>query len=446
MQAGWTSVEGAAFMTPLILIYPLLFVVSLANPRWGFTGLLSIILIRPPDRIPALVGFPGMELLLVGIALGMFLHAESLNKPKVKQDTLILWLLGLSAIGLMIQARGELIDETKQFVSSLVLYFFATRLICNREQLMSVLFWLSVVTAGLAVEAMRSYLTDPASPFSDPFSGRMQGLGYYGNPNEFGKLMCTAIPFIGILFFAGKGVLSRVFAFAVIVTMVAAVFLTQSRTCFVVLGIMLMTPVIVSTRTGLLKRAIFLFILGAGFVYLFSVLPGPLQERMQSILNFGSDESFLGRLRAWGQGFQMVSWYPLYGVGKGQWYNYHGLAPHNSFVQVMAEMGIPGIFVFCRIVWISWKQLADFAASADPMENRKLIVTAKGIAASFLGYLVYIFLGNQAYSPWTYFYFGLAAVFAHIVSGIATDVQSTALDRRAAVMRSPGRNTADAGV
>jgi O-antigen ligase len=273
----------------------------------------------------------------------------------------------------------------------------------------------------------------------------MQGLGYYGNPNEFGKLMCTAIPFLGVLLFAGKGLVSRLFALGGIGTMITAVALTQSRTCFVVLGIIVVAPIIVSSRTGLAKRAILLLVLGVGFIYLFSALPGPLQDRMQSILEFGSDESFQGRIRAWGQGLQMVTWYPLYGVGKGQWYNFHGLAPHNSFVQIMAELGIPGIIVFCSIVWVSWKQLAGFASSSHSESERAMVVMAKGIAASYLGYLFYIFLGNQAYSPWTYFYFGLCAVFGHIVSTQADVEPSTNPERSPAGLEARRHEVADAG-
>ena len=419
-------------MSLLVLIYPISFGLSLMNPRWGFIGLIATVLIRPPDRIPALVGLPGYELLLLGILLGMVFHADKLNKPSVPQDALIAWLFGLSIVGLMIQASGEVVDEAKQFVSSIFLYIFATRLIRTKEELLSVLFWLSAITIGLAVEAVPSYMGDPDSPFIEAVSGRMQGLGYYANPNEFGKLMCTAIPFVGIFVWGSKSISLRALSIVAVITMIAAVGLTQSRTCFVALAIIAVTPTLVSANEGLMKRVFMLAVLGAAFVYTFSVLPGPLQERMQSITNFASDDSFLGRVRAWGQGVQMVTWYPLYGVGKGQWYSYHGLAPHNSFVQVMAEMGIPGILIFCRIVWVSWIQVGRAYAGSDTQPDRMMSLLGKGIAASYLGYLFYIFLGNQGYSPWTYFYFGICAAYAHIATNAVKEARESAVAETAA--------------
>lgn len=401
-------------MTALVLIYPINFLISIVNPRWGFIGLLTTILIRPPDRDPALVGLPGFELLLAGILIGMFLNMQKLAKPDVKQDKLILWIFLLAMFGLMIQSRGDLIDESKDFVSAIIIYIYATRLLTNKSDILTLLFWIAAVTLGLAVEAMHSYVTDPKSPFIDPFAGRMQGLGYYGNPNEFGKLMCTAIPFFAIFVCTSKSIILRVIALAGIAAMVVAVGFTQSRTCFVVLGIMALAPFLVSADKGLMKRMVIMGCIGLVLLYVISVLPGPLQERTQSILNFSTDESFQGRTRSWRQGFQMVTWYPFYGVGKGQWSSYHGLAPHNSFVQIMAELGIPGIIVFCMIVWASWRQLVGYVQRRLDNADRQLVAISKGLAASYLGYLFYIFLGNQGYSPWTYFYFGLCAAFAHV--------------------------------
>ncbi len=408
-------------MTALLLMYPINFVISIVNPRWGFIGLLATILIRPPDRGPALLGLPGFELLLLGILLGMFLNMQNLAKPDVKQDKLILWIFLLSIFGLLIQSRGDLIDETKDFVSAIIIYIFATRLLNSKSDILTLLFWVSAVTVGLSIEAMHSYVTDPNSPFVDPFAGRMQGLGYYGNPNEFGKLMCTAIPFIAIFLFTSRSLIVRTIALAGIASMVAAVGLTQSRTCFVVLGIMALAPFLVSGDKGLVKRVIVMGCIAVALLYVISLLPGPLQERTQSIMSFSSDESFQGRTRSWQQGFQMVGWYPFYGVGKGQWSSYHGLAPHNSFVQIMAELGIPGIVVFCMIVWASWRQLLGYSQRSRKTVDRQMLAIGKGLAASYLGYLFYIFLGNQGYSPWTYFYFGLCAAFAHVSRGQVDD-------------------------
>lgn len=408
-------------MSPLVLLYPLTFIASLLNPRWGFIGLLIVVLVRPPDRVPALVGLPGFELLLAGILLGMFFHMQDLVKPDARQDVLIAWLFALSIFGLMIQARGELVDETKEFITAIVMYVFATRLIRNKRDLLNLVFWLSLATVFLAVEAMHSFLTEPGSRFTDPASGRMQGLGYYGNPNEFGKLMCTAIPFLGIFLFASGSIFLRLISLAGIAAMVAAVGLTESRTCFVVLGILAIAPFLVSADKTLVKRMVVIGIVGIGLVYVVSLLPGPLQERTQSILNYGSDESFQGRVRSWGQGLQMLTWYPLYGVGKGQWYSYHGLAPHNSYVQVMAEMGLPGIIVFGMLVWTCWKALVSYVKREGSSADKMTLTISKGLAASYLGYLFYIGLGNQGYSPWTYFYFGLCASFAYISKPVATE-------------------------
>ena len=142
----------------------------------------------------------------------------------------------------------------------------------------------------------------------------------------------------------------------------------------------------------------------------------PVQERLSTILEFSDDESFAGRLRSWGYGFQMVSWYPLTGVGIGQWMNYHGLAAHNTFVQVLAETGPIGFILYISILVVTYKQLIQrIKMPTDNCVHKiELRMMAVIMITMHTGYLTYIFLGNHAYSAWTFFYIGLSTAVANI--------------------------------
>jgi hypothetical protein len=138
--------------------------------------------------------------------------------------------------------------------------------------------------------------------------------------------------------------------------------------------------------------------------------------------------------------------------------------PHNSYVQVMAEMGIPGIILFLMIIWQCLRQFKPLfiqplpPAHAPPLEESTLfghkdpsnlynteasyhiddseyqsesdipdniqsleslnnIEKSVAIAAfiTFAGWLLYIFLGNQGYSIWMYFYLGLCTALANFM-------------------------------
>jgi len=388
---------------------------ALFRPYLGLLGLIASLLIRFQDRYEEIAAIPTFQIVAFALIVGMILHRNQVNSPGLKMDRFIAWFAGYVFIGIILMEPSDTIEQMVGLLSSILIYFLVTRLVTSRRQLVGLLVFLSIVTVGLGAESLASYYGDFESPFANPDTGRLQGLGYYANANEFGKLMCTAIPFVAILLFRGNWIV-RLISLTAITIMIIVIAETLSRTCFVTLVIVAGTAIMLRSPGQLVKKAVISGILGISLLFGLSYLPGPLQERAQSITEYSTDKSFQGRVRAWDQGFQMVSWYPVFGVGKGQWQEYHGRAPHNSFVHVLAETGIPGFILFMSVVWTAFRNVIEPLTES---RNGKLIdlrIIGLGIGSSYVGYLFYMFLGNQGYSPWTYFYFGLCGVISYLVS------------------------------
>lgn len=68
-----------------------------------------------------------------------------------------------------------------------------------------------------------------------------------------------------------------------------------------------------------------------------------------------ADASSMERYEAWLAGIEMFRASPLFGVGFGQFTEYHFLTAHNTVILVLAELGIVGTFIFSMLVWISIK-------------------------------------------------------------------------------------------
>jgi len=403
-----------------VTFYIVIIALALIRPYLGLVGLVASLLIRFQDRFTAIESIPTFQIVTVAVIAGMIIHREKLNKPELKMDRLIGWFAGFSLLGILIMEPSEAFKETKELISSVVIYYFVTRLVTSRQHLVGLLLVVVVVTTGLAFESLTSYFGDPGSPFSDSLSGRLQGIGYYANANSYGKLMCTAIPFAAIFLIRGT-LFVRMAALAAITIMTVTIGETLSRTCFVTLAVVIASAIMLRGSGQIFRKAAITGIFGIIILYGLTYVPGPVQERAQSIVEYSTDDSFQGRVRAWNQGLDMVSWYPVFGVGKGQWYEYHGLAPHNSYIQVLAETGIPGFILFMSIVWAAFKNVTGHLARTSDKISVDLRIVSLAIASSYCGYLFYILLGNQGYSPWTYFYFGICGVTAFLVSEEAGD-------------------------
>lgn len=390
-------------------------VLALVRPYLGLLGLIASLLIRFQDRYEQLVVIPTFQIVAFALIIGMIIHRDQVNSPGLKMDRLIALFAGYVFVGVLLMEPSEAIKQIVGLLSSVLIYFFVTRLVTSRRQLVGMLLFLSVVTVGLGAESLASYYGDFESPFANPDTGRLQGLGYYNNANEFGKLMCTAIPFVGILLFRGN-IIVRLISLTAIVVMIIVIAETLSRTCFVTLVIVAGTAIMLRSPGQMIKKTVISGVLGISLLFGLSYLPGPLQERAQSITQYSTDKSFQGRVRSWDQGLQMVSWYPVFGVGKGQWQKYHGRAPHNSFIHVLAETGIPGFILFMSVVWTALRNATEPLTESRNGKSIDLRIIGLAIGSSYVGYLFYMFLGNQGYSPWTYFYFGICGVTSYIFS------------------------------
>jgi len=336
------------------------------------------------------------------------------------------------------------------------LYYFASRILQTPMQFITLFMCMGISVAYLGYLAIEDVAKFPdTTDYIDHDTGRWQGLGYYANSNEFGQLMITTVPFLLAAILIRKSIFLAALSVALMSLMFFVMIKSESRTVMVTLGLMFMGTFMLRGKGNIVKKAIVGGTMAVIMLVALSFTPGPIQERMSTVLDANNDESFQGRTRSWDHGFAMLSWYPITGVGKGQWMEYHGLMPHNSYVQVMAEMGIFGIVLYLMIIWRSLlqfkriiktdeatpnteppKSLFDDESNHEPSfeafhpmgdihedheqteANQPVLTNVEKTVAiagfvTFAGWLLYIFLGNQAYSIWMYFYLGLCAAYAN---------------------------------
>jgi O-antigen ligase len=131
-------------------------------------------------------------------------------------------------------------------------------------------------------------------------------------------------------------------------------------------------------------------------------------ERLKSIINPEDDynvTSEVGRLQVWARGIEMMLNNPILGVGvagyataDGQLAQKSGLfmkwsVAHNSFVQVGAELGLPGLAAYVYII-LSFLKLAK--------------TKGEYILGAWIGFIVSGFFLTMAFSPVFFFLFGIS--------------------------------------
>jgi putative inorganic carbon (HCO3(-)) transporter len=279
----------------------------------------------------------------------------------------------------------------------------------------------AVQVAGAAV-----YCAVILALFHDDASGRLGALIFY-DANDLGMLLVCTLPLCVYFVRHGSRVAWRVLAFGVMVLLGYAIARTGSRGAFlglvsVVAYMMLFSKGTPSrVRLAIVGSAAALVIVGSGTRY------GTI---MSTILSVESDYNWNGedgRLAIWNRGLGYISERPLTGVGLNAFPKAEGTmsprarqhvfgtgikwsAPHNSFVQVGAELGIPALLLFAAVLFRSFmtaRRLARDARQTRDDRYRWPGELAEAHAATLVGYVVSGSFLSQGYAPYLFFVVGM---------------------------------------
>jgi O-antigen ligase len=194
---------------------------------------------------------------------------------------------------------------------------------------------------------------------------------------------------------------------------------------FLTLGLVLLCAVLTGSRSG---QLVFLAVLGIYFVQRFG-LKGALVAGTAALplLVLGgrsgteASVSTTERIDCWIEALMIWRSHPLFGVGLGQFGEYHYLTAHNSYLLTLAELGPPGMLLFSIIVYLSLKipvaVLRHVPVQAGVSSSGQTVARpwAMALLAAFAGLGVGLFFLSFAYHYVLWIYLGLSgALFSAV--------------------------------
>lgn len=211
-------------------------------------------------------------------------------------------------------------------------------------------------------------------------TGRTKWISIFDGPGSFCIAYTMTLPFILQYLDKHNYFYVKIFALILVLPLFLAAWYTGSRGgLLAILGVVsLYTVTRYATKLSLSigKIAGIAFIVFIGFM----AAPNHLtQVKDQS-------HSAQHRVDMWVIGINMTQENPLFGIGRGNFGNYSGtLIAHNSTIENMAELGMPGLFIWVALIYFSFKNIYLFSISTeDPVKKSY----AKALALSIIGYLI----------------------------------------------------------
>ncbi len=253
---------------------------------------------------------------------------------------------------------------------------------------------------------------------------------YTYDANDFALLAVTAMPLgLYFLFRSGRSPLARTFDAAGLTVLLIAFVWSGSRGGF--LALLAAYLLFLLRFRGLPARWRVVGATVAAVVV--TAVAGPQYwDRMGTMMSPLEDynvTSPTGRMEIWDRGVGYMLDNPVFGVGAANFAAAEGIlsprahlqelgigirrsAPHNSFLQVGAEMGFPGFFLFMAfLVSIFWTLLrveGPRRGRSPPTALPRRAVLSEALVVSLAGFMVGAFFLSLAYSSMLYMLAALA--------------------------------------
>ena len=346
-----------------------------------------------PSLVPIAVGF--FVLLLIPVANFVVFRREGLRIDMVTW-LMFLYLVVISTSAILSRVPAESIKPIAKFVFEGLIFYVLLINSVRSPQLLRRSMWIMLLVAaflgalswhqsitksfhsnygGFAMASLAS--SEMSGGYGDEVDtgefvrgvavGQFRALGPVSDPNFYSQILVAVLPFGLIFAFAHPSKRVRAFAAALCVPLMAGVILSFSRgaalTVFL-LGISLFFLHYVRMR--------YAFLFAALLIVAVVSMPGYL-NRIGSVSTVSShrreDDSMRQRTAIIRTGVEVFLRNPVLGVGVGQAPNYieisglgysagrRGLAPHNTYLELLVESGILGFTCFMAIVVVMIRNL-----------------------------------------------------------------------------------------
>lgn len=378
-------------------------------------GVLAIGVLAFFDTLPAAGGFSPAKLvgaLLVVSWLAYVLahrhEATLLERRPLFTYVLILFLAWIAVSLAWAESQSAGITSLARYAPNLLLIPVLYTAVRTDDDAIRLL---GVIAAAAAMSAMVGILIPPEDPgaIGDP----SRATSTVGDANELAAALVVGLVIAGA-FAINRGFSSpaRIAFAATIPFSLVAILLTLSRGGLLALGAALATAVVFAGRR-FRGRAIAMAVVAASVALFYVSVATPPASR-ERLLEVGGGT---GRIDLWTVAWRMVEAHPANGVGTG---NYESssvhyllqpgaitrddfiittpLVAHNTYLQVLAELGIVGLVLFLGIVLFSVVSILLAVRSFERQGNERMEIMARGLFIAMVGLLTAILFISEMYS------------------------------------------------
>jgi len=386
---------------------------------------LVALLVRPQDWLEPLVGLPTTFVITLPMLLGgLAVYLGDRSRYRVPHNWLLPAYIGFIFVSTMVMVDAVSATEQVNIIVKRMLAFFPIFWLLNTpEKIQFTIRCYLWIMVFLAFQAMLQAATDVAWGGMTRMPGyteiRVRWHGDWDGPNVFAILFLIGIAFAMELLFGPYGLLTRIWAAAVIAASCVAIYFTNSRGA--VLALLAMVAFYFKDR---FSKPVAIALASIAIAAITAFGPSRMSE-VNTKEASASERSWL-----WEQGLTMLRDSPVFGVGRGQFakHSYTGLLAHNNYVQNFAEGGLPGFFLFVAMIWFAWRAGSLLVKLPGP-GHEEAVSMGRMVQGAVVGYAVVTFFVVMELEV-LYFVLGTAMAMYATNRALAPELPLLSLSRK----------------
>jgi putative inorganic carbon (hco3(-)) transporter len=357
-----------------------------------FSGLLLFIflqIIRPQDFVPDLQGVRLVLYLMVTLLIVLLfspIEKKLFRSPQDKYAGMFFVAIVLSTLALF--WFSYVVDTATEAMKTALMYYFIV-MVVDKEDRFKKTIWAIIIFMGLValMGVLQNYgydITGAGMAFAkDKGIWQIKGIGNFDNPNDLAYSVVLVIPFALGFLFQTKAIIGRFIALVLLIISIYCIYLTKSRGGQVALAASLTSWLYFWTKNPKRKLQLVIF-----------SITGVIAMAVVQSTGYREDESAMGRIEAWAEGWKLLKSNPIIGVGKEQFREHHKKDTHSSYVRAGAELGLLGLYAFMGMIYAVGLTILNLQ---KPTVDEKWRPYYAGFGAYFVSYTAASVFSTRTY-------------------------------------------------
>ena len=322
---------------------------AIASVFYPYLGLLVLVVFhfaRPQDDRPNIIALHLPLVFILATSLGMmFRISESL--PRVTASLKRLWIVLILFAFMAVSAAIHWTELSKRRLDDhttlICLCVMTLAMVVNEKRLNGYILTL----LGCGTYVVYKVIQNPSHIYErigDQDFHRlsmMKGGSMFGNSNYLALLMVWIIFLSMTMMSYYKSLWQRLILLCLSAGAVYVFFRANSRGASIALAVGLVVLWITQ------RHKVRTFVLAVVFIAAATLMaPDAYWARMKTVATYQQDASATGRLELWDIALDLIKQHPVLGVGPDNFVLYATNTPHDAYLQIASELGIPALMVF----------------------------------------------------------------------------------------------------